>query len=109
MSFHIGQRVVCVSTNFSREPYWRRTVRMFPQLNGIYTIRSMRTVDDLVGLCFEEMINPCANFKEGYVEAAFDSRRFRPVRTTNIDVFKALLVPRPAAARRPREYAGSNR
>ena len=53
-----------------------------------------RTVNDLVGLSLHEIINSSALFAEGYVEAAFDSRRFRGVRLTSMDVFKRLLIPR---------------
>jgi hypothetical protein len=94
MGISVGQRVVCVDVNFSHEPLWRSCVRTFPRLNSIYTIRSVRTVNDLVGLCLHEITNSWALFAEGYVEAAFDSRRFCPVRSTNIDVFRAMLVPR---------------
>jgi hypothetical protein len=100
MSFHVGQRVVCVCVNFSREPVWRGVVHTFPALGSVYTIRSICEVDDLIGFCFEEMINPPAHFSRGFAEPAFDSRRFRPVRTTNIDAFSALLAPLDAKSKR---------
>jgi len=99
MSFYIGQRVVCVNVDFSREPTWRRTVRTFPKLNGVYTIRSICEAGDLIGFCFHEIVNPCGHFSRGYVEPAFDSRRFRPIRTTSIEIFEKLLRP----VERPRE------
>ena len=92
MHFDVGQRVVCVDVNFSHEPLWRGCVRAFPRLNSIYLIRDIRRVHELVGLCFHEIVNASADFAEGYVEAAFDSRRFRPVRTANVEIFKALLI-----------------
>ena len=70
MSFHVGQRVVCVCVNFSREPVWRGAIRVFPKLNEIYTIRSMRRVDDLIGLCFEGIVHAPLHFAEGFVEPA---------------------------------------
>jgi len=100
MNFHVGQRVVCVCVNFSREPVWRSVVHRFPELGSVYTIRSICEVDDLIGFCFEEIINPPGHFSRGFVEPAFDSRRFRPVRTTNIDLFRALLVPLDTNSRR---------
>jgi hypothetical protein len=103
MSFHVGQRVVCVCVNFSREPVWRSTVREFPQLNRVYTIRSICEVADLIGFCFREILNPPGHFSRGFVEPAFDSRRFRPVRTTSIEVFQELLVPLDQASRREPE------
>jgi hypothetical protein len=60
-------------------------------------------VHELVGLCFQEIVNASADFAEGYVEAAFDSRRFRPVRTTNVEMFKALLLTDRAKSRRQQE------
>ena len=93
MSFYIGQQVVCVDVNFSREPTWRGAIRKFPKLKNVYTIRDMRAEGELVGLCFEEIINARANFSSGRVEAAFDSRKFRPLRRTSIEVFERLLVP----------------
>jgi hypothetical protein len=93
MSFYVGQRVVCVDVNFSHEPLWRSCVCVFPRLNSIYTIRAMRCVNDLIGLCLSEIVNSYEYFIEGYAEAAFDSRRFRPVRTTSIDQFTKLVRP----------------
>jgi hypothetical protein len=93
VSFYIGQQVVCVDVNFSREPTWRSAVRKFPKLKDVYAIRDIRVEGDLVGLCFEEIINARANFSSGHVEAAFDSRKFRPLRRTSIEVFERLLAP----------------
>jgi hypothetical protein len=93
MDFYVGQRVVCVCVNFSKEPVWRSVVRVFPELGSVYTIRSICAAGDLIGFCFEEFCNPPGHFSRGFVEPAFDSRRFRPVRTTSIEVFRKLLVP----------------
>ena len=93
MSLSIGQQVVCVAVDFSREPTWRGAVREFPKLRGVYTIRDMRVEGELIGLCFQEIINARANFSSGYVEAAFDSRKFRPLRRPSIEVFEKLLAP----------------
>jgi hypothetical protein len=93
VSFYVGQQVVCVDVNFSRERTWRNAVRIFPKLKDVYTIRDMRAEGDLVGLCFEEIINARANFSSGLVEAAFDSRKFRPLQRTSIEVFERLLAP----------------
>jgi len=103
MNFHVGQRIVCVCVNFSREPVWRSVVHNFPQLGLVYTIRSICTAGDLVGFCFEEIVNPPGHFSRGFAEPAFDSRRFRPVRTSTIDVFRELLVPLDAKSKREPE------
>jgi hypothetical protein len=93
MSFAVGQQVVCVSDVFSPCEYWRERVRAFPRLHGVYTIREMREVGDLLGLMFYEMRSPRAQFAEGFVEPAFNSRNFRPVKPTSIEVFTRLLAP----------------
>jgi len=69
----------------------------------VYTIRSICEVEDLIGFCFKEIINPPGHFSRGFAEPAFDSRRFRPVRTTNIDVFRGILVPFDAKSKRKPE------
>jgi len=93
MSFHVGQQVVCVNDRFSRDMRWRQTVRNFPILNSIYTIREIYVEGPLVGFCFQEILNPCTWFAAGFGEPAFNSRNFRPVKTTSIEVFKKLLLP----------------
>jgi hypothetical protein len=42
---------------------------------------------------FYELSNPCAHFSKGYHEPAFNSRNFRPVKKTSIEIFKKLLAP----------------
>jgi hypothetical protein len=96
MRFHIGQQVVCISDRFSPEPHWRQAVGVFPKPHMIYTIRDMREVHGLLGLCFFEIVCRRARFAEGYVEAAFNSKNFRPVKRTSIDVFEKHLAPVPS-------------
>jgi hypothetical protein len=98
MSLHVGQQVVCVSDAFSPCPYWRRAVAALPKLGMVYTIRSMREAHGLIGLCFFEIVSPHAQFSEGYVEPAFNSKNFRPVRRTSIALFEGILREAPAPA-----------
>jgi hypothetical protein len=93
MSFQAGQRVVCINDAFSPCRYWRAAVSAFPKLHGIYTIRHMREAHGLLGLCFSEIVSPPAEFSEGFVEPAFNSKNFRPVKPTSIVVFEQLLAP----------------
>jgi hypothetical protein len=58
----------------------------------------MREVGDLLGLMFYEMQSPRAQFAEGFVEPAFNSRNFRPAKRTSIEAFTKLLVPEPVGA-----------
>ena len=93
MSLRVGQQVVCISERFSPCQYWRRAITALPKLHGIYTIRHIREAHDLIGLCFFEIVSPRADFAEGYVEPAFNSRNFRPVKPTSIEAFEKLLTP----------------
>jgi hypothetical protein len=93
MSFQVGQQVVCVDDVFSKREDWRCTVRVFPKLHAIYTIREIVDYGDLIGFCFYEIRNPRAHFSKGYHEPAFNARNFRPVRRTSIEVFERLLAP----------------
>lgn len=102
MPFHVGQQVVCVNDRFSRDPGWRGTVRTFPILRSIYTIREIHVEEPLIGFCFEEIVNPSTWFASGYGEPAFNSLNFRPVKPTSIATFEMLLEPGPARAVRPR-------
>ena len=103
MSFHVGQRVVCVNDRFSSDKRWRLTVRTFPILNTVYTIREIHVEAPLIGFCFYEIVNPCTSFAAGYSEPAFNSWNFRPVKTTSIDVFERLLVPADKTVRTPND------
>jgi hypothetical protein len=93
MSFQVGQQVVCIDDRFSKRKHWRRAVRVFPKLHSIYTIREIFDYGDLIGFCFYEIRNPCAYFSKGYHEPAFNTRNFRPVRRTSIEVFERMLAP----------------
>src|SRR5271169_5755772 len=106
MGFYIGQQVVCVNDQFSQWEYWRQSIRTFPSLNSIYTIRIIRRGEDygaepFFSFCFYELVNTPVLFKLGYFEPSFVSEYLRPIKKTNIDVFEKLLVPvSPAGARR---------
>jgi hypothetical protein len=93
MSYQVGQQVVCVDDRFSDHEVWRRAVRSFPKLYGIYTIREIIEDDGLFGFCFYELSNPRAPFYNGFLEPAFNAGNFRPVRKTSIEIFRKLLTP----------------
>jgi hypothetical protein len=93
MSFEIGQQVVCISVKFTEQKLWRKTARSIPKLHGIYTIRDIYEWNGLVGLYFHEILNPSAQFIDGYGEPCFNAKNFRPVKPTSIEVFTELLEP----------------
>ena len=98
--FQIGERVVCVNArNWPRYP----DPVTLPTEGAVYTIRG--TVDchglgyDEDGLLLEEIVNPAClrDLPSGPFrgEVCFRVSRFRPLRTTSIDAFKAMLQPAP--------------
>ena len=96
--FAIGQQVVCTYDG----PWYDyrshiESATNNPRCGMIYTIRGFYTPPvELLGLLFEEIPNPpydCGS--HGMREASFDSRHFRPVKKTRIDVFTARLNPTP--------------
>jgi hypothetical protein len=89
MIYHVGQKVICVRDDKGR---------VFPNLNvltrgTIYTIRGLVDND---GVLLEEVILPNYPYdpwKKHEVSFAID--RFRPVKTTDISIFTAMLAPSP--------------
>jgi hypothetical protein len=104
---HIKQRVICV--NDRRWPGGYTYVPKLPKMGSVYTIRTIVPCKvygyDEDGLFLVELVNPVRvhNSPRGPMkgELKFRVSRFRPVHTTNIDVFLAMLEPMPA--RKPAE------
>lgn len=96
MSFHVGQRVVCVN---AKRPAGRTYYNdeVFPVTGGVYTIRSMfiRQKTGALLLRLYEIVNKEGEYDEGFQEAGFNCSRFRPVRDTDISIFTAMLNPVP--------------
>jgi hypothetical protein len=109
MAFHVGQRVVCVDLRV-RKKYlrplsaaaWDDPYEM-PRKGGVYTVREVFDARahgfDHDGLLLDEVVNPVLDWiaPAGPVrcEQFWLTFRFRPVRTTSIDVFTSMLQPAP--------------
>ena len=99
MNFHVGQKVICVNDIFTITSH--NIVPNRPVKGCVYTIRGFDIYPPLVGtaIWLEEIINPEVDFEEdgveGTQEPSFWAWRFRPIRTTSIDVFTAMLAPTP--------------
>jgi hypothetical protein len=89
MNFHVGQKVVCVNDKEGLQG-WGWNVR--PKKGSVYTV----TAIGLTHSADPEQL-PCILVAE--LERREDSplwaHRFRPIRTTDISVFTAMLVPTP--------------
>lgn len=97
LEFRIGGRVVCISEFYGKA---RRGERV-PQLGEVLTIREI--VDGLndndIYFLFEEIRNRPHQYDDGYGEAQWWSKRFRPTRETSIDCFTALFEKPPVRQR----------
>lgn len=92
MTFHVGQRVVCIS-RFDDDPDGYTT---FPRRGQIYTVRTVEAEDGREWLRLHEIFNDPSGYEEG-IEGRFWSARFRPVveRTTDISIFRWMLTGAP--------------
>lgn len=99
MTFHIGQKVVCVETSKeSHRGAWLPYAAVFPIVGTIYHIRSIafdnpQQPDGLVTLA--EIDNSHLKCRFNYaVEPAFPVRAFRPIveHKTDISVFTRMLT-----------------
>lgn len=96
MNFRIGQKVVCINADRiprpGAPPYWRTP----PVLRQVYTVAGIGESLSFEGehvLFLEEQKNP--SFLGSKPDCGYLARRFRPVQTTNIDVFLKMLEPQP--------------
>lgn len=83
MTFHRGQTVVCLdASNWAVSGYGDE---IYPEQDGIYTVRDVVSVRGEPALLLEEIRNDRLPYKDGpfmrpYAwEQAFAARRFRPV------------------------------
>lgn len=86
--FELGQQVVCIDD----EGFSFRSNEKCPIKDGIYTIRDLMVDDEgeLILRLFE-IVNQPMLYDNEFTECWFIASRFRPVRKTDISVFKALL------------------
>lgn len=94
--FNEGQLVVCIDDKFDDRVYKEK----LPTLYNIYTIREITDwPDGLLAFHLVEIVNEKRHYFDiGPEEIWFYARRFRPVKPTNIDLFKELLIKTPVLA-----------
>ncbi len=80
MSFHVGQKVVCVKPGYNPET-WAGINNCV--VGAVYTVRAV--IDDEWGaaLLVEEIVNP---IWRGLTECGFYRDRFRPIQERKIDI-----------------------
>ena len=94
MTFHVGQKVVFIAGACKNAIQGEEV----PVKGVVYTVRetgiaadSLRDKRQLLRLA--EIVNCIRRYNGGYTEAWFNSKSFRPVVTTDISVFTAMLAP----------------
>ena len=96
--FHVGQKVVYVDGSKPNLSWDGHTI---PVLGAVYTVRELISWQGLDGLLLHEISNPVS--AGSGLECGFLAHRFRPVQTTSIEVFRALLNPKPEDVERERQ------
>lgn len=96
MSFHVGQKVVCVDDDWTAPGY---DVPTGLTVGSVYTITGVISSSvhcaeymgarDHLALLLAEVDHPI------FPDIGFASPRFRPVKTTDISIFRAMLVAPP--------------
>lgn len=96
MTFHVGQKVVCIS-EFEESEAAKYFGVALPIVNDVYTVRNLVLCDEgELGLRVAEITNPEVTHRCGtYAEPAFSYRCFRPAveKKTDISIFTDLLIP----------------
>ena len=98
MSFHPGQKVVCIDADLRRD---RQPWKVNPRIAGldgltlraVYTIRSMVLQRGVMLVRLVEITRPLWPGWEAEGEPGFAPWRFRPVRETSIECLRAHLAP----------------
>jgi hypothetical protein len=94
MSFYVGQVVVCVDDKGFPYAEGEADGERYPKGGGVYTIRAIRVDGDDVGLLLAELVNPWFEWDGGNKgEISFHVSRFRPAKTTSLEVFEGMLAP----------------
>lgn len=92
MTFHVGQKVVCIDTDGLVSPF--RLER-----DKIYTIRALR--DDVIrfarcktytAVLLAEINTPPKDWGEGIKEPGYSTVRFRPLVTKSIQLFRDIAA-----------------
>lgn len=95
MTFHVGQKVVCVDASPSR--YSSLLVRTPLQKGTIYTVRGIDRWDGVTSYYLEEIVHPVLDIwlDREPTEPTWHGRRFRPIaeRKTDISIFTSMLNP----------------
>ena len=93
MSFHPGQKIVCINDDWGVPPAGFPAPPSLPQKGSVYHFAGPDPTND--AFLFVEEINHWRDPEFGLCGITFDASHFRPLdeRATDISVFNTLLVP----------------
>lgn len=89
MTFHVGQKVVCVDDGFKPELFYSDDV--MPRRGEVYTIRDLEQIKGYPLLRVCEIRNKVRSYAHGRYECAFHRARFRPIVEKKTDTGFAIL------------------
>jgi hypothetical protein len=96
MTFHVGQKIVCVDDDFAGRNMFSRIPSNLPVKNAVYTIRGFVDARGKTFIRLVEILNTPRQISGTAIEEpAFNADRFRPIvsRKTSIGIFTAMLNP----------------
>lgn len=105
-SWHVGMKVVLIDDNWG--PRHDITLGVVDPVKGVvYTVRSVQmspSGSGFVCITLNEIRNPILKYRSSTGERLYRAYRFRPVQTrkTSIEIFTAMLSPKPAKAKKVR-------
>lgn len=93
MAFHVGQKVCCVNDESRPGKRWYGGEK--PVLGCIYTVTRLYTLMGEPALWLAEIARGPVAIAEHGPDVGYSVWRFRPVKTTSIEVFQQMLSPNP--------------
>ena len=88
--FHIGQKVVCI-TDSNEKWHWAKSCEKHLPGEEIGPHNKQILIIEDLDSCGSELF---LSFPE-WPDEEFNSTQFRPLISTNIDIFRAMLSPKP--------------
>jgi hypothetical protein len=99
MTFHVGQKVVCIKRGSWANEFGAAGDEVFPSFGEVYTIRR---IEDGRWLLLVEIVNRLREYGDGELgEARFCASRFRPVVERKTDIGFAHEILRKVSRKHP--------
>jgi hypothetical protein len=95
--FEVGQKVVCVDASRMGSPFDWSANGDVPKEGAVYTVvrvgpSPVPQNDGVIVVWLAEIKHFCRRSGVDYWDCGYSAKRFRPVKTTSIDVFQKILI-----------------